>query len=445
MTLLLNMRTYLTLLWGASALFSVESMSASISTPHPDQTTKKPISVYEATPAVTLPPTPKPAELSVSATTKTTTNLMLETEEVQVTFSSDVLSDDTTAARVSTNTAALNASSSGPRLFHTSAAASPAASKAQPSHDTVRPTQDTLHEQSPTVSTEAAPAATSSAGTEAASSPQPPTTAAESASTSRSRSFSTSSAGATHTPVFTQELGSPSTFSASSEPASTSSPASTNERSTENTEGTSVFPTVSVTTVHSSTPQFTDAEESRSTAGPTTISPSTQATATTTTTTTSGITNTTGNATTAGIYIPPKPKRLPIPTDQSPPPTTKSPREASKSPPTTEDQTCSSRGVVKQCLIIIASLAALATIFMVSTIVLCTKLSARKYKDKKPQRDTEMMCISALLPERTYTYTRQRNPVSNGVLVMHMAGDSDEDGGDNVTLSSFLPENDRYV
>lgn len=98
-----------------------------------------------------------------------------------------------------------------------------------------------------------------------------------------------------------------------------------------------------------------------------------------------------------------------------------------------------------QCLIVITSLAVLATIFMVSTIVLCAKLSERKYKVKKPEQDTEMMCISSLLPEKNYSYTRQRNHVPNGVLVIHSGLDSEDDAGDNLTLSSFLPENDRFV
>ncbi|TKS84493.1 P-selectin glycoprotein ligand 1 [Collichthys lucidus] len=165
----------------------------------------------------------------------------------------------------------------------------------------------------------------------------------------------------------------------------------------------------------------------------------------TTTTSETNSTNTTtaSNSTSPGaILFPRVPKRLPIPTSKSTPATTTVSREASNN---AEAKTCSTRGVVKQCLIAIASLAALATIFMVSTIVLCTKLSARKYKVTKPQTATEMMCISSLLPERDYIYTRQRNPVSNGVLVMHHGGDSDEDAGDNLTLSSFLPDNDRYV
>uniref|UniRef100_A0A1A7XV61 Mucin 12, cell surface associated n=1 Tax=Iconisemion striatum TaxID=60296 RepID=A0A1A7XV61_9TELE len=145
-----------------------------------------------------------------------------------------------------------------------------------------------------------------------------------------------------------------------------------------------------------------------------------------------------------GILVPRKPKRLPIPTAKPAPATTANPCETTKNSPSIEFQTCSTRGVAKQCLIVIAILAGLTTIFMLSTIVLCVKLSARKPKAKK-QQATEMMCISSLLPERTRTYTRHRNPISNGVLVLPGYGDSDEEGADNVTLSSFLPENDRYV
>ncbi|XP_061655809.1 P-selectin glycoprotein ligand 1 [Phyllopteryx taeniolatus] len=125
----------------------------------------------------------------------------------------------------------------------------------------------------------------------------------------------------------------------------------------------------------------------------------------------------------------------------TPPPCT-----TSKAPPIAEDQSCSPRGVVKPCLITIACLATLATVFMVSTIVLCAKLSTRKYKLRKAQDEKEMMFMShVLLPERNYAGIRQRSPVSNGVLVIHGAGDSEEDISDNLTLSSFLPESDRFV
>ncbi|XP_029300683.1 P-selectin glycoprotein ligand 1 [Cottoperca gobio] len=166
---------------------------------------------------------------------------------------------------------------------------------------------------------------------------------------------------------------------------------------------------------------------------------------TSTTNVSTTIVSTTNVSTTNTSIVPPYvPKRVPSPTTKSTPATTKAPCEVSKSPSSTEVQPCSTRGLVKPCLIAIASMAVLATIFMVSTIILCTKLSIRKYKVKKPQPSTEMMCISALLPE-SYTYSRQRNAVSNGVLVMHGGTDSDEDEGDNLTLSSFLPENDRFV
>uniref|UniRef100_A0A8C6VVT5 Mucin 12, cell surface associated n=1 Tax=Nothobranchius furzeri TaxID=105023 RepID=A0A8C6VVT5_NOTFU len=156
------------------------------------------------------------------------------------------------------------------------------------------------------------------------------------------------------------------------------------------------------------------------------------------------LSSTTLNSTSpVGALIPRKPKRLPISTTKPTPAATAIPCEACRISPNTEIQTCSTRGVAKQCLIVIAVLAGLATIFMLSTIVLCVKLSARKPKAKK-QQGTEMMCISSLLPEKTPTYTRHRNPISNGVLVLPGYGDSDEEAGDNVTLSSFLPESDCY-
>uniref|UniRef100_A0A3P9P7C5 P-selectin glycoprotein ligand 1 n=1 Tax=Poecilia reticulata TaxID=8081 RepID=A0A3P9P7C5_POERE len=151
--------------------------------------------------------------------------------------------------------------------------------------------------------------------------------------------------------------------------------------------------------------------------------------------------NTTANSTSpAGTFIP----HIVGSTTPSTPSTTKAPCEPSKDSSSSNVLPCSTRGVEKQCLIVIAVLAIVATVFIVSTIVLCIKLSERKYKVRKPQQDTEMMCISSLLPDKSHTYTRQRNPVSNGVLVYPAGGDSDEEGGDNLTLSSFLPENDRY-
>uniref|UniRef100_A0A8C5HH11 P-selectin glycoprotein ligand 1 n=1 Tax=Gouania willdenowi TaxID=441366 RepID=A0A8C5HH11_GOUWI len=140
----------------------------------------------------------------------------------------------------------------------------------------------------------------------------------------------------------------------------------------------------------------------------------------------------------AGIIIPDPPMK-------STPKSTITTQQVSKGPTTTEVSSCSTNSVVKHCLIIIATLAAIATIFIICTIVLCTKLSARRYSIRRNPQGTEMMCISNLLPDRNPTYSRQRNPVRNGILVIPGCGDSDEDGGDNLTLSSFLPDNDRYV
>ncbi|KAJ0057196.1 hypothetical protein NL108_002130 [Boleophthalmus pectinirostris] len=127
---------------------------------------------------------------------------------------------------------------------------------------------------------------------------------------------------------------------------------------------------------------------------------------------------------------------------------TSKPTSSKKGIDNKETPPCSSIGVVKKCLIVIASLAVVATIFIISTIILCTKLSSRKFKLRRQQQGTEMMCISSLLPESSnphHRYTRQRSPVHNGVLVIHNCGDSDDEIGDNLTLSSFLPDNDRYV
>ncbi|XP_071376725.1 P-selectin glycoprotein ligand 1 [Centroberyx affinis] len=153
------------------------------------------------------------------------------------------------------------------------------------------------------------------------------------------------------------------------------------------------------------------------------------------------------NSSSAGVLIPRIPKRLPVVTIKSPSATTTVHRKKSTSGPGVQPCSTSRRdGVVNKCLIAIASLAGLATIFIVSTIILCAKLSSRKYRYRmrdSPQ-GTEMVCISALLPDRS-SYGRYRRPVSNGALLPNTEGDSDEDGGDNLTLSSFLPENDRVV
>ncbi|XP_048875613.1 P-selectin glycoprotein ligand 1 [Brienomyrus brachyistius] len=103
---------------------------------------------------------------------------------------------------------------------------------------------------------------------------------------------------------------------------------------------------------------------------------------------------------------------------------------------------CLSRkdGLVSQCLIAIASLAAVATFFMVCTIFLCTKLSAQKHRYRMSMNQgTEMMCISSLLPDGDVAHAKLRYPKSNGALIPS----ADESEGDDLTLHSFLPENER--
>ncbi|CDQ57059.1 unnamed protein product [Oncorhynchus mykiss] len=104
-------------------------------------------------------------------------------------------------------------------------------------------------------------------------------------------------------------------------------------------------------------------------------------------------------------------------------------------------------GLVSQCLIAIASLAAVATFFMVSCIILCTKYSSRKhrYRVGTNNRGTEMVCISALLHDDNGSHWRPHIPKSNGALLPGTELDSDEEGGDDVTLHSFLPDNEQRI
>uniref|UniRef100_A0A668A1F1 Selectin P ligand n=1 Tax=Myripristis murdjan TaxID=586833 RepID=A0A668A1F1_9TELE len=145
-------------------------------------------------------------------------------------------------------------------------------------------------------------------------------------------------------------------------------------------------------------------------------------------------TTATSNTSSGGGVIHRIPKRLPEMTTKSPSTTTTAPPKE-----TGRDS------VVSKCLIAIAALAGMATFFMVTTIILCTKLSSRKYhySVRDSQQGTEMVCISALLSDRSCPHPSRYHPISNGVLLPSTEGDSDEDGGDNLTLSSFLPDSDR--
>ncbi|XP_043094906.1 P-selectin glycoprotein ligand 1 [Puntigrus tetrazona] len=97
-------------------------------------------------------------------------------------------------------------------------------------------------------------------------------------------------------------------------------------------------------------------------------------------------------------------------------------------------------GLVSRCLIAIASMAALTTIFIVSTICLATKLSGYRYRHKAHiLQETEMVCISALMNDTDHPVPKpRRHPKSNGALIPNTE-DGDPDG-DNLTLNSFLPD-----
>nr|XP_020441380.1 P-selectin glycoprotein ligand 1 [Monopterus albus]XP_020441381.1 P-selectin glycoprotein ligand 1 [Monopterus albus] len=447
--MLCNMKTCLTLLWGVPLLFSVETKNASIPETHssntitePNRTTHELTSSHllhseTATQPASWDPTHKPAEVSVAATAETPVSPTVETQETTVRSKSNS-SNSSTAGLGAVNTVAATVSSAGPRLLH----AITTASETQPSHntevsETARPTGD---QQSPTTSTNiTAPAAIFAASSATVSSPKPTSITEPEVTSALS---STSSNNLTQVPHFIQNLNTTTvTTNPTSEAAPTTDPTSLpviiTETSTTSTELSSIFHPISGTRSHISTSQFPNTKGSNSDTESSAISVSTD----------SSSSATSISASPPGILNPRGPKTSPVPTAKSTTgtTTTAAPCEVSRSPTSTEGQLCSTRGVVKHCLIVIASLAGLATIFMVSTIVLCAKLSSRKYKLKKPQQATEMMCISALLPERNYSYARQRNPVTNGVRVILTGEDSDEEGGDNLTLSSFLPESDRIV
>uniref|UniRef100_A0A8C2ZYQ0 P-selectin glycoprotein ligand 1 n=1 Tax=Cyclopterus lumpus TaxID=8103 RepID=A0A8C2ZYQ0_CYCLU len=289
--------------------------------------------------------------------------------------------------------------------------------------------------------------ATASAAAVAVSSQQPSSTT-KSEVTSKLPPIT--SPGSVQAPVFNQTHSVPSaTTTMTASPTSEAAPVfdhTIRETFPTSTEFLSTTKLVSVTKTPVSTSQSPGTAGLSSTAESPTIAFSTESPISTTKVSTADADVSTTDISTSptGILIPREPNKVPVPTTKSTPVTTTAPREVSKSPPSSKVQPCYKRRAMEHCLVAIASLAALATIFMVSTIILCTKLSKRKYKFKKPLPATEMMCISALLPERIATYSRQRNPVTNGVLVIHDDADSDEDGGDNLTLSSFLPENDRF-
>lgn len=435
--LLVSVKTYVALLCGISALFSHKSMSDSIPqtsdvslTAKPNLVTLQPMHAGEVNKSELQPgtwhPTVNPAEAGVSTAAQVAAASTVQNEEVVTTYRSDSAS-----ALVARNTAtATTVSSSGLHLrTATTGGGEAEMSSNMTTSETAKPTEEQSQRLSPPTSTDETtpPDSVTTPHKQSVSSLQP-----TSITNPEVPPGFSSTASPTDSTTFSGFIGSPSASATSGMSGNTTSKPAVAENASSPVTAASQTPT--------NNPKLS--ATSQTVLVKTSPVPTSHFAGTGTPSSKISISNATANTTTAaanstsppGIFIHYVTKQLP---DQ----TTK----ASKCPPAAEDQRCFTRGVVKPCLIAIAALAGLATIFMVSTIVLCAKLSARKYKVKKPKQATEMMCISSLLPERNYSYTRQRNPVSNGVLVIHGGRDSDEDLDDNLTLSSFLPENDRFV
>lgn len=125
-----------------------------------------------------------------------------------------------------------------------------------------------------------------------------------------------------------------------------------------------------------------------------------------------------------------------IRTTQNPVPTKphSTQKSTTKACPTTEPKT---EGLVGTCLIAIASLAALAIIFIMTTIILATKLAGSRYRHRASLlHDTEMVCISALLNDSDHPIPTPKHPKSNGALIPI----TEDEDGDDLTLNSFLPD-----
>lgn len=94
---------------------------------------------------------------------------------------------------------------------------------------------------------------------------------------------------------------------------------------------------------------------------------------------------------------------------------------------------------VKQCLLAILVLALVATVFFVCTVVLAIRLSRKTHTyPVRSYSPTEMVCISALLPEGGEGAPATANgglPKSQGLK----AETREDRDGDDLTLHSFLP------
>nr|XP_054501984.1 P-selectin glycoprotein ligand 1 [Agelaius phoeniceus] len=95
-------------------------------------------------------------------------------------------------------------------------------------------------------------------------------------------------------------------------------------------------------------------------------------------------------------------------------------------------------GVMSKCLLAILLLGLVAATFLVSTGVLGTLLWRRARTGERRFSRTEMVCISSLLPDAEAAAGPRPVPARRHKLLL--PDGSSEADGDNLTLSSFLPE-----
>ncbi|XP_072103581.1 P-selectin glycoprotein ligand 1 [Mobula birostris] len=108
---------------------------------------------------------------------------------------------------------------------------------------------------------------------------------------------------------------------------------------------------------------------------------------------------------------------------------------------TTAQATTKKISLVTQCLIVIAILAGICTIFVICTIVLCTKLSTQRHNYRVNQMNgTELICISALLPEEERKMRKKLRPKRLRDLKETMTGQNSDTDDDDLTLQSFVTE-----
>lgn len=107
--------------------------------------------------------------------------------------------------------------------------------------------------------------------------------------------------------------------------------------------------------------------------------------------------------------------------------------------PEPSDDLWDNSSLMNKCLLAILLLALVAGFFMVCTAVLGTLLWRRVRTARRQLGPTEMICISSLLPDNERAAT---NGPRRGAHVRHklLVDAGSEADGDNLTLSSFLPE-----